>query len=334
MAEGPGPNGGPVPRQPRGRPYLLSVDAGRAPGHGLVLARDPRVCLARLLHIAIVLLPFWLLIAVGRRRIVERFRERPWAYLGAIGSSLALLTAFVFLDMRSVNVGVVYKFRVMALLCVAPLAAAGLKRIDDRSRVASALVMGLQLMPLCYDWSMRIPGRWGTVTEPYYWQDTVLRHAVPAQDELYRWIREHTPPTAILVDNKPYIPVFSRRSLLVARQFYGGGDNWWRRHDGWLFPPTQYLIDVSGHPAEDVLRRNQLVDALYSEPPTGHGEQLIRQLDGLEPGRPIFLVARVGWQKAVLESRPRLRKVAEGGSWAIYELERDGGRASPRRPDG
>src|SRR5262249_52113391 len=152
---------------------------------------------------------------------------------------------------------------------LAPLAAPGLKWIYDRHRTALVVLLGLQLFPFCLDWSSKVPGRWGRVTEPYYWQGTVLRHAIPAEEDLYRWVREHTPASAVLIDQEPYGPVYAQRSLFVARQSRRvvrepGPEAGWL-HDGWLFQPSVWLDLVNGHPPAEIRRRNELVDALYDQ---------------------------------------------------------------------
>ncbi len=303
-------------------PYILALAAARSPGHGMGLLQDPYLMLARLLHIEIVLLPLWFFIALGRRDLIERLREGSSAHRAALGSALVLLLAFILLDLRTDDAGEGYKFRVMAVFWLAPLAAPGLRRIYVWNRTCASIVLAIQLLPLCYDGYLRSPGRWGSVAEPNHWQGAVLRHDVQAQDRLYQWIRERTPSASILVDNKPYVPVYSRRSLFVARQFDWNPDLWQTRHDGWLFHPFQWLDFVNGHPVDDIKRRYRLVDALYGNPDERSGEELIRELDEMTDDRPVFLVARIQWQKAALESRPRLRKVAEENSWAIYALDK------------
>jgi hypothetical protein len=209
----------------------------------------------------------------------------------------------------------------MAIFCLAPLAAPGLKRIYDENKMALVFVLALQLLPLCCDWYSRTPGRWGRVTEPYYWQGSVLQHAVPDEADLYRWIREHTPRNAVLVDQEPYVPVYAQRSLLVTRQSHrmqreSRPEVGWL-YDGWMFPPSVWLDLVNGHPAEEIRRRSEFVDALYSEDARS-GEDLAEQLDAMTGHRPVFVVARDERQKAALERRPFLRKVAQGNSWAVY----------------
>ena len=70
----------------------------------------------------------------------------------------------------------------------------------------------------------------------------LARHRAPitvfaGRISLYEWIRVHTPTTAIVIDNLPYVPVFAQRSLLVGRQFHRNAEHWSRRRDGWLFHP-------------------------------------------------------------------------------------------------
>jgi len=185
------------------------------------------------------------------------------------------------------------------------------------------LVLALQLLPLCSDLYGKTPQRWGRVAEPYYWQGPVLRHRARGQDHLYEWIREHTPTTAIVIDNKPYVPVFAQRSLFVARQFQWNAEPWGKRRDGWSFHPIQWLAQVNGHPSGELRRRNELVDALYTEAGARSGTNLVRRLDEVTADRPVYIVARYGWQKAVLEGSPFLRKVAEGSDWTVYALEKD-----------
>ena len=305
-------------------PYLRTLTGGRTSGHGIGLEPDPRLWLARLLHVAIILLPLWFLIALRRRSLIERLRERSWAHWAALGSGLVLLLTFIVLHVRTADVGVGYKFRTMGIFCLAPLAAPGLKRIYDWNKTALVLILALQFLPLCYDWYSRTPGRWGRVTEPYYWQGTALRHPVPEEDHLYRWIGEHTPPSAVLIDEEPYGPVYARRSLLVARQsrrMEGGSrlEVGWL-HDGWLFHPSTWLDLVNGHPAKEIQRRNEFVDALYGAADARAGVDLVGELGAMTDDRPVFVIARNGRDKAALERRPFLRKVAEGSAWAIYRV--------------
>jgi hypothetical protein len=151
----------------------------------------------------------------------------------------------------------------------------------------------------------------------------VLQHAVPDEADLYRWIREHTPPNAVLVDQEPYVPVYAQRSLLVTRQSQrmqreSRPEVGWLR-DGWLFHPSVWLDLVNGHPAEEIRRRSEFVDALYREDARS-GEDLAEQLDAMTDDRPVFAVARNRSEKAALERKPFLRKVAEGNSRAVYRV--------------
>jgi hypothetical protein len=302
-------------------PYLVFLTNGRAPGSGMGLERDPRLWLARLLHVTIILLPLWLLIALRRRSLIERLREQSWAHWAALGSGLLLLLTFVLLHVRTAGTGVEYKFRTMAIFCLAPLAAPGLKRIYDGNKMALVLLLGLQLLPLCSDWYSRTPGGWGRVAEPYYWQGAVLQHAVPDEADLYQWIREHTPATAIVIDNKPYVPVYAQRSLLVARQPDSWKvEDWWSRRDGWLFYPSVWLDLVNGHPTEEIRRRNELADSLYGKAGAQFGGDLERQLEEMTDGRAVFVIARNARERAALESQRFLQRVAESAEWAVYAL--------------
>ena len=76
------------------------------------------------------------------------------------------------------------------------------------------------------------------MTEPYYWQGPVLHHRDRGQDRLYEWIRVHTPTTAIVIDNLPYVAVFAQRSLFVGRLLQPNAEPWWKRRNGWLIPPV------------------------------------------------------------------------------------------------
>ncbi len=304
-------------------PYFLALTRDRAAGHGISLARDPRLYLAHSLHVAIILLPLWLLIALGRKSLIARLAERSWPDWAALNSGLALLLAFIVLDIRSADVGPGYKFRVMAVFCLAPLAALGLKRIHDWSRTALVFVLALQLLPFCFDFTRKTPQRWGSVTEPYYWQGPVLHHRDRGQDRLYEWIRVHTPTTAIVIDNLPYVAVFAQRSLFVGRLLQPNAEPWWKRRNGWLIPPFEWLEEVNGHPSDELRRRHEIVDALYSKAGARASTNLIRRLDKATADRPVYIVARYGLQKAILEQRPFLRKVAEGSQWTVFALEKD-----------
>jgi hypothetical protein len=298
--------------------YLRALTGGRAQGQSAFFYEDPREYLYHLLHVAIILLPLWLLIALGRRSLGEQLR-RSWVHRAALGSGLALLLAFLVMNAP----GGVFKFRAMAIFCLAPLAAPGLKRIYDWNRTALVFILALQLMPFCYGWYAKTPWGWGFAAEPCYWQGTTLRHGLPEQDRLYQWIRENTPITAILIDNKPYVPVFAQRSLFVARQSNWNAEDWWSRRDGWLFHPDEWLRIIDGHSTEEIRRRNELVDALYTKADPRSGEDLAGRLGELTGDRAVFVVARNAWQKAALNSRPFLRKVADEEDWAVYAVEKD-----------
>jgi hypothetical protein len=300
-------------------PYLLALTGGRTPGHGIRLEPDPHLWLARLLHVAIILLPLWFLIALRRRSLIERLREPSWAHWAALGSGLALLLTFIGVN----TPGDGYKFRAMAIFCLAPLAAPGVRRIYDWNKTALVLILAFQLLPFCNAWYEKTPWGWGTAAEPCYWQGTVLRHGVPEQDRLYQWIRARTPITAILIDNKPYVPVYAQRSLFVARQLHWKAEDWRRRRDGWLFHPSEWLERINGHSIDEIRHRNELVDALYSETDARSGEDLVGQLGEMTDDRPVFVIARDGQEKAALNSRPFLRRVVEVGDWAVYALEKD-----------
>ena len=193
-------------------PYLLALTSGRTDEHGIRLEQDPRLCLARLLHVAIVLLPLWLLIALRGPSLIDQLRRRSRAHWAVLGSASVLLVTFIFMHVRTADVGVVYKFRVMGVFCLAALAAPGLTRIYNWNKPILILILAIQLLPLCDEWYTRSPRQWGDVIEPYYWQGGVLRHGYQSQDQLYTWIRENTPSAAIVIDTQPYVPVFAQRS--------------------------------------------------------------------------------------------------------------------------
>jgi hypothetical protein len=80
---------------------------------------------------------------------------------------------------------------------------------------------------------------------------------------------------------------------------------------------------VNGHPSDELWRRDVLVDALYTEASARLGTTLIRTLVAMTADRPVYIVARDGLQKAILERRPFIRKVAESSDWAVFALEKD-----------
>ncbi|HZW29546.1 MAG TPA: hypothetical protein VFF52_02500 [Isosphaeraceae bacterium] len=299
-------------------PYLRGLTSGR--GQGIAVSGDPGLWLAHLLHAVIILSPVWLLIALRHRSLVERLRARSWVHWAALGSGLALLLTFILLRVPG-EAG--YKFRAMAVLCLAPLAAPGLKQIYDRNRTAVVLLLTLLFLPLAWDFYGKLPRKFGGVTEPYSWQGAVLRHAVPSEDRLYRWIRDQTPPEAILIDREPYVPVFANRSLFVALLAPRAAADP-SLHDGWNVPPRTWLELYHGHPAEEIQRRYQLVDALYDQAEGGSGADLFHQLVEATAGRPVFLIARNGPEKAALDHKSFLQKVAAEGDWAVYRAETAG----------
>ena len=185
------------------------------------------------------------------------------------------------------------------------------------------IVLGIQLLPLCFVWYLRTPQQWGGVAERYYWQGAVLRHGNRSQDQLYQWIRMHTPSTAILIDNKPYVPVFAQRSLFLARPFQGSPDQYPAPRDGWLFHPYVWLDLVNGHPRDEIDRRHEMLAFLYDGRHSDSEEKIIQHLDEVGDGREMFVVARNEGQKANLDRRWFLRKVREEGAWAVYALLKD-----------
>jgi hypothetical protein len=298
-------------------PYLHALTGGRPRGQKSLLFDDPRVYVYHLLHVSLILLPLWLLIALARKNLEEQLR-RSVVHRAVLGSGLALLATFIVLNVP----GGGYKFRAMAVFCLAPLAAPGLKRIYDWNKTALVLILALQLLPFVHHWYSKSPWGWGRPVEPCYWQGPLLRHGLPEEDDLYRWLREHTPVTAILIDNKPYAPVYAQRSLLVARNPQVKLEDWWTKRDGWLFTTNQWLEEMNGHSADEIRRRNELVEALYRKADSPSAEDLVRQLDEVAALRPVFVIARNDLEKAALESRPFLERVAGAGDWAIYALAR------------
>jgi hypothetical protein len=208
----------------------------------------------------------------------------------------------------------------MAVFCIGPLAAPGLKRIYDWNKTALVLILAIQLLPYCGDCYSKSPWGWGTAAEPCFWRGTVLRHDVPEEDHLYQWIREHTPTTAILIDNKPYVPVYAQRSLFVARQSNARAEDWWNHRDGWTITTNSVLAHAQGHSLDKIRRRNALVDALYSQTRPRAGANPFIELREMTKDRPVFVVARNQAEKDALDRGPFLQKVAEESYWAIYAL--------------
>jgi hypothetical protein len=208
----------------------------------------------------------------------------------------------------------------MAVFCLGPVAAPGLKRIYDWNKTSMVLILGLQLLPYCAELYSKSPWGWGSVAEPYHWQGSEIRHGVLAEEHLYQWIREHVPPLAIMVDNKPYVPVFARRSLFVARQTYEKPDDWWTRRNGWLMRSEYWLGRNIGHPLDEIRSRNQLVDALYSNSAAPAGVNLVSELRSITGDRPVFVIARNAQEKEALEHRTFLQKVVEEDRWSVYRV--------------
>ena len=298
-------------------PYVRALAGGRVEGKSALLFEDPRTYVYHFLHVMIILLPIWLLIGAGRRPLLEQLR-RSWVHRAVLLSALALLLIFIGMNVP----GGGYKFRAMAVFCLAPLAAQGLKRVFDWNKPALVLILALQLLSFCSGWYGRTPWGWGTAAEPCHWQGTVLRHGDLDQDRLYQWIREQTPLTSIVIDNKPYVPVYARRSMLIARQSNWNAEDWQNKRDGWLFAPAQWLELVDGHSPLEIRRRNELVDALYHEADARSGEDLAGQLHELAHGRMVFVIARSEPEKTALDSKRFLRRVAEEGFWVVYALEK------------
>jgi hypothetical protein len=299
-------------------PYLRDLTSGRSRDQTIRLLQEPRVYAYHFLHAAVILLPLWLLIAVRGRSLAEQLR-RSWVHWAALGSGLALLLTFILMYAPA---DTTYKFRIMAVCCLGPLAGPGLKRIYDWNKTALVLILALQLLPYCADLYAKSPWGWGHAAEPCSWRGTVLRHDVPEEDHLYQWIREHTPTTAILIDNKPYVPVYAQRSLFVARHSAAKREDWWNRRDGWTLATDVVLQQAQGHPVDEVRRRNALVDALYSPTRPRAGANPVGELRELTKDRPVFVVARNEAAKDALDRGPFLQKVAEESYWAIYALEK------------
>ncbi len=135
----------------------------------------------------------WLLIALRGRSLIEQLGKQSWAHWAALGSALALLLTFIFLHVPTIDVGVGYKFRVMAVFCLAPLAASGLTRIYNWSKTVRIILLAFQLLPFCSDWYLRTPAGWGRVAEECYWQGDLLHNNSVEQDRLYQGIRERMP---------------------------------------------------------------------------------------------------------------------------------------------
>ena len=300
-------------------PYLRDLTSGRSQGQTVRLLQEPRVYGYHLLHIAFILLPLWLLIAIRRQSLMEQLR-RSWVHRAALVSGILLLLTFVLLYAPG-DTG--YKFRLMAIFCLAPLAAPGVKLIYDRSKAALVLILAIQLAPFCYTLHSKSPWGWGTVAEPCHWERTLLRHDNPEEDRLYEWIRANTPRAAILVDNKPYLPVFAQRSLFIARNSNWKPEDWWTRRDGWTYKVNDWLERSNGHSVDEIQRRNGIVDALYGETDSPHGESIVQELGEITKDRPVFVVGRNESEKARLRQRSFLRKVAEQSDWAVYALEWD-----------
>jgi len=288
-------------------PYLHSLVAQKDPSQSIRISRDWGEWAPHFLHVVVVLVPLWFFIALRRRTLVEQLSRRSWVHWAVAGSALALLLAYIFLHVPG-HAG--YKYRAMAVLFLAVMAAPGLKSIYTYNRFVFVGIVSLLFFSLMFD-SVHKLTRGGPVSELTLADGFVLRHADASEDALYQWISRHTTANAIIVDNKPYVPVFAHRPLFVAR----GG----RGLEGWSTSTTFWLGEVHGHRRRAIEARNEIVDNLYSPTATPRDDTAWR-LAELTGDRPVFIVARNEEQQAALEQKPFIRKAASTEDWAIFEF--------------
>jgi hypothetical protein len=116
-----------------------------------------------------------------------------------------------------------------------------------------------------------------------------LVHPDGEQDALYRWVREHTPSTAVFVDSEHLITVLGPRALLVAHRDASAR----RRTEagrGFLHRVDLFATRFSGNDATLVTSRRKLVQSLLSS--TEGGAERCRRLLRAVGVSPLYVVCR------------------------------------------
>ncbi len=232
----------------------------------------------------------------------------PW--LGA--STLALCGAFLFLHLPTHTE---YKWLMAAQLPLAWLAAPAFTRLQERRPWIAIGVLVALVMPAA-SWVGRQAVFSWRVLDPATTEGRQIVHLDPEQRALHEWLRNETPPNAVLVDAHLSLPAFAGRPLFVALDLRGaeGVDS-----NGVGLSAARWLREIQGGDPHRVQVRTQLAEEWFARSPTS-AASLAGEMQGLLPNRPFFYVERDS-KAGSLQGDPAFERVFASPSVQVYRLK-------------
>jgi hypothetical protein len=257
-------------------PYLTQIGGGTiseirlfGPGHA-----------ARNLWKALVASgPILFVIILTRRQLAARIPRLDLIFLGSFAA--ANLASYVFISLPD---RAEYKFLVLSTVTMGIVGGVSFGTARGRAgRVALSALLILFIMPSFRSVERKVTP-WVAKPPWYFEKGMDIQTSDMMENDLYAWIRENTPPQAIVVDTQLEIPVIAQRQLFVPRR-----DLLKRRPRRGLASLRDVLLWQCGYDVEMLERRWEITENIYASSAAVTEADLayLRSLPG-----PVYVIAR------------------------------------------
>ncbi len=294
-------------------PYLVEIINLQAETRSLSFASLDHVVVYGY-TLLLTVLPIAVLAVWKHRSLMLSVKSKRDPVLVLISSCATPAAMFILLEGPH---GSEYKFAMASLFSLGILASPCMKDLFNDNRRACLIVAVAFLLPFGSYMMRKTNTR--NFDHTFIVEDGVhLRHADPDRDALYQWIRTHTAPKAIFVDqNLASIAFFGQRQIYYGEVSESG------RRQGWYVP--FWMLGYSNAKTET---RRKIVEKIYEETNAPLDEEVVAALEATLGDGEVYIVSRSAASRARLSDDRRLEGVFERGQIAVYEV------VGRRRPSG
>jgi hypothetical protein len=282
------------------RPYLASIGGGIM---SQAVWFAPVWIGRNLLRYLVVTVPLLLVVLFAWNRLKAALRHQGLLFMLAMVAGNLVCYLFIHLPFKGE-----YKFLLISLITLGVLGGIAFRILLDRSRMLVLVVLAALLLQAVTIIARTSQGR----KEQYHYLEkgTALETTHAQREELYEWIRTHTPTDAIFLDDDIEIPALAQRQLYIPpREFWG------------LPPRRGYgqvndVLDLQSGYVPDLLEhRAEVLKEIYDPgmPLTGQELEEIRNLPG-----PAYIVSSGPRLKAKFDADLEEVFHTSAGTYQVY----------------
>lgn len=294
-------------------PYLVPLQQGRG-DPALALALHPVHLRNTLLASLLALGPIGLLLCLFRDRWMPALREHRDAWI-CVGVA-ALVPTGMFMLLHASN-HVEHKMLSLTTLAVGLLTGVPLAPLLERRAWAVGLVLFAATLPAFHHvaslatMAVHDPDR-------YVASGSALEPVAPAERAVALWIRERTPPRAVVLDTSLQTPLCAQRALYAPMLPKAGRPD--AQLAGWRMEPHKIAILSFGHPKERIAERSEHLIRVLSPRKPRPTDALLEEIRERSATAALYAVSRGPRARRRLVADPRFALVFEAPPLAVYRF--------------